>query len=95
MGPEYGATMGFSLPMKNNAIYAYDRQGQEARRYGKRIPEAAGLFVTEDSPEPVFTHTLELDMGTVEPCLAGPKRPQDRILLSEMPKVFHKAMKLH
>jgi aconitate hydratase len=51
-----------------------------------------GLFLTEDSPEPLFSETLELDLGTVETNLAGPKRPQDRIPLGQMKKTFRDAI---
>ena len=93
MGPEYGATMGF-FPADEKTMQYMLMTGRDKKHVDmvREYLKMQGLFVTDDSPEPVFTQTLELDMGTVEPCLAGPKRPQDRILLSEMPKVFHKAM---
>ena len=57
-----------------------------------RYTKAQGLFRTDDSPDPIFTDTLELDMSTVEPSLAGPKRPQDRIRLADMKASFEKML---
>ena len=51
-----------------------------------------GLFRDANSPEPEFTDTLELDLGTVVPSLAGPKRPQDRVALTDMKDTFQKAL---
>ena len=55
--------------------------------------KAQGLFRTPDMPDPEFQDSLELDMGTVEPSLAGPKRPQDRILLSKMQETFQEDLR--
>ncbi|MBC7085340.1 MAG: aconitate hydratase AcnA [Methanomethylovorans sp.] len=93
MGPEYGATVAFFPPDEKTMEYLLmtgrdKKQIDMVREYLK----IQGLFVTDESPDPVFTQTLELDMSKVEPCLAGPKRPQDRISLADMPKVFHQAM---
>ncbi len=85
MSPEYGATMGF-FPIDNETLRYLERTGrtpsevQLVERYAKE----QGLFRTDDSPAPVFTSTVELDLSTVEPSLAGPKRPQDRIPLAAM-----------
>ena len=85
MSPEYGATMGF-FPIDDETLRYYERTGrtpsevQLVERYAKE----QGLFRTDDSPAPVFTSVVELDLSTVEPSLAGPKRPQDRIALSAM-----------
>ena len=51
-----------------------------------------GLFHTQDSPDPVYSDTLELDLATVEPSLAGPRRPQDRIALSKVKQSFDEAL---
>ena len=67
---------------------ARDQQVQLVERYAKE----QGLFRTDDGPTPVFTKTLSLDLGTVEPSLAGPKRPQDRVPLKAMKQAFHKAL---
>ncbi len=89
MAPEYGATCG---------IFPVDDVTLEYMRFTGRSPERValteaymkeqGLFHTADSPEAVYSDTLELDLGSVEPSLAGPKRPQDRIRLSEVKSSF-------
>ncbi len=85
MAPEYGATMGF-FPVDAGTLQYLRETGraddhiQRVERYCKE----QGLFRTDDTPDPIFTDTLELDLSTVEPALAGPKRPQDRINLSQM-----------
>ncbi|MEK6544820.1 MAG: aconitate hydratase AcnA, partial [Elusimicrobiota bacterium] len=92
MAPEYGATMGF-FPVDANTL-AYLRQtGRVAKSidFIERYLKAQGLFRTTATPDPVFNDTLTLDLGTVQPCLAGPKRPQDRVLLSDAPKAFWSA----
>ena len=58
----------------------------------ERYCKEQGLFRTDATPDPVFTDTLELDLATVEPSLAGPKRPQDRVPLSQMKDAFRKAL---
>ncbi|MBX7074526.1 MAG: aconitate hydratase AcnA [Pirellulales bacterium] len=93
MAPEYGATMGF-FPIDAHTI-AYlkqtgrtDAEAMLVERYAKE----QGLFRTDDAPAPSFTSTLSLDLGTVEPSLAGPKRPQDRVPLADMQDAFRKAL---
>ena len=65
--------------------------GRDADRIAlvKAYAQAQGLWRDASAPEPVFTDTLELDMGSIEPSLAGPKRPQDRVLLSEVDDQFN------
>jgi aconitate hydratase len=92
MAPEYGATCGF-FPVDDETLRYLRRTGRTAQaalveRYGKE----QGLFRTEGSKEPVFSDTLALDMGTVEPSLAGPKRPQDRVALAQMKSQFAAAL---
>jgi aconitate hydratase A / 2-methylisocitrate dehydratase len=93
MAPEYGATCGF-FPVDEETLRYLRRTGRSevdvdlVERYCKE----QGLFRTADSPEPVFTDTLELDLATVEPSLAGPKRPQDRIALADMKQAFRAAL---
>ncbi len=58
----------------------------------ERYSKEQGLFRTAATPDPVFTDTLELDLATVEPSLAGPKRPQDRVALAAMKESFRKAL---
>ena len=82
MAPEYGATCGF-FPV-DQVTLAYMRQtGRDEDRIQlvEDYLKAQGMFRESDTPDPVFTDTLELDLSTVEPSLAGPKRPQDRVSL--------------
>jgi aconitate hydratase len=89
MAPEYGATMGF-FPVDNQTIDYLKMTGRPAELIDlvERYTKEQGLFRSADSPHPQYTDTIELDMGSVQPCLAGPKRPQDRILLADMKKSF-------
>jgi aconitate hydratase len=89
MAPEYGATIGF---------FPIDHQTLDYLRLSNRSPEqialveayakAQGLFLTQDSTDPEYSDTLELDLGAVVPSMAGPKRPQDRINLPDVKKNF-------
>jgi aconitate hydratase len=93
MAPEYGATMGF-FPVDDEAL-AYLRLSGRSEAQVKLVEEyckAQGLFRTKDAPTPRFTDTLELDLATVVPSLAGPARPQDRIELTASKKSFRKAL---
>lgn len=85
MSPEYGATMGF-FPVDDETLRYLAGTGrpEELIDLVERYCKEQGLFRTDNTPDPVFTDTLELDMSTVQPSLAGPKRPQDRISLSAM-----------
>ncbi len=85
MSPEYGATMGF-FPVDYETLryLASTGRNQELIDLVERYCKEQGLFHTNDTPDLVFTETLELDMSSVRPSLAGPKRPQDRIDLSDM-----------
>ncbi len=93
MAPEYGATMGF-FPMDAEAMDYMRRSGRspEHVQLVESYLKVQGLFRTPDSPDPIFTDTLELDLSTVEPSLAGPKRPQDRITVPAMAEAFHKSL---
>src|SRR3954465_15062435 len=90
MAPEYGATCGF-FPVDQRTIDYLELTGRDAERIAlvKAYAQAQGLWRDASSPEPVFTDTLELDMSSIEPSLAGPKRPQDRVLLSEIDDQFN------
>jgi len=82
MSPEYGATIGF-FPVDDQTL-AYLRltgRSEENVKLVEAYTKSQGLFRTADAPEPIFTDTLELDLGAVEPSLAGPRRPQDKISL--------------
>jgi aconitate hydratase len=92
MAPEYGATCGF-FPADDETLRYLRRTGRAAdadlvERYAKE----QGLFRTDGTGEPVFTDTLSLDLGDVEPSLAGPKRPQDRVPLTAMKTAFRQAL---
>jgi aconitate hydratase len=92
MAPEYGATMGF-FPIDENALSYMRSTGRaEAAALTEVYAKAQGLFRTNKTPDPVFTDTLELDLGTVEPSVAGPKRPQDRVPLTQVKKTFSAAL---
>ncbi len=90
MAPEYGATCGF-FPIDQRTIDYLELTGREPERIAlvKAYCEAQGLWRDAAAPEPLFTDTLELDMSSIEPSLAGPKRPQDRVLLSEVDDQFN------
>ncbi|OUM90344.1 MAG: aconitate hydratase 1 [Bacillus thermozeamaize] len=93
MAPEYGATMGF-FPVDEETLRYLRETGrsEELVQTVERYTKEQGLFRTDETPDPVFTDTLELDLSTVEPSLAGPKRPQDRVRLSEMKQSFRVAL---
>ena len=83
MAPEYGATTGF-FPVDDETLRYLRLSGRSEALVDRvaRYSRAQGLFRTDDTPDPVFTDVLELDMATVVPSLAGPKRPQDRVPLA-------------
>lgn len=89
MAPEYGATCGF-FPIDSHTLEYLKLTGrsEEQIRLVEDYCREQMLFRTSDSPEPDFTDTLELDISQVEPSLAGPKRPQDRVALSNMKQEF-------
>ena len=85
MAPEYGATCGF-FPVDQTTLEYLKLSGRQDShvRDVKRFLSAQGLFYTDSSPTPKFTSEIELDLGSVETSLSGPKRPQDRVSLSDM-----------
>ncbi|BCW87367.1 Aconitate hydratase A [Alphaproteobacteria bacterium SO-S41] len=89
MAPEYGATCGF-FPIDDETIRFLKASGRAKARVDlvAAYAKAQGLFRTTKSVDPVFTDTLELDLSTVEPSLAGPKRPQDRLALKDVATSF-------
>jgi aconitate hydratase len=93
MSPEYGATMGF-FPVDEETLrfLAGTGRSEELIEMVARYTQEQGLFRTDDAPDPEYTAVLELDMSTVEPSLAGPKRPADRIALADMKQEFHRAL---
>lgn len=89
MAPEYGATIGF-FPVDNESLNYMRLTGREESQIAlvEAYYKAQDMFRTDATPDPVFTEVLELDLSTVVPSLAGPKRPQDRIELTEMKQAF-------
>jgi len=90
MAPEYGATIGF-FPVDDETLNYMRRTGRTDAEVDlvECYYKAQGLFRTESSPEPRFTSQLKLDISTIEVSLAGPKRPQDRIALTDMKSHWH------
>jgi aconitate hydratase len=90
MAPEYGATCGF-FPIDERTIDYLRLTGRDEHRIAlvRAYAQAQGLWRDASSSEPLFTDTLELDMSSIEPSLAGPKRPQDRVLLSDVDDQFN------
>jgi aconitate hydratase len=93
MGPEYGATCGF-FPVDTETLDYLTVTGRKADRIAlvEAYSKAQGLFATPQTADPVFTDTLELDLGTVKPSMAGPKRPEGRVDLSAVKAGFAAAM---
>ncbi len=89
MAPEYGATCGF-FPVDQQTIDYLKLTGRDPEliELVQAYTQAQGLWRDDKAPEPIFTTTLELDLSHVEACLAGPKRPQDRVALSQVPTAF-------
>ena len=89
MSPEYGATMGF-FPVDEETLRYLRGTGRDRKlvELVETYTKNQGLFRTDDTPDPVYNDLLELDLSTVEPSLAGPSRPQDRVGLREMKKSF-------
>ncbi|MEO1288201.1 MAG: aconitate hydratase AcnA, partial [Chloroflexota bacterium] len=88
--PEYGATMGF-FPIDDEVLSYMRRTGRDEAQIElvERYSKEQGLFRTDATPDPRFNDTLELDLSTVEPSVAGPLRPQDRILLKDLKSKFN------
>ncbi|MCB1173018.1 MAG: aconitate hydratase AcnA [Leptospiraceae bacterium] len=93
MAPEYGATCGF-FPVDQETLRYMQATGRDAKQIAlvEAYYKAQGLFHTASTPDPVFSDTLELDIGTIEPALSGPKRPQDRINLKDMHSEWQKIL---
>ncbi len=93
MAPEYGATIGF-FPIDAETLHYLRATGrpEELVTLVERYSKEQGLFRTDDTPAPEFSDTLELNLGDVEPSLAGPKRPQDRVPLDRMKAAFRQAL---
>jgi aconitate hydratase len=93
MAPEYGATMGF-FPVDNEtlAYLRFTARGHEQIALVEAYCKEQQLFRTDETPEPLFSDKLELDLGSVEPTVAGPKRPQDRVSLKNAKSSFTKVV---
>ena len=93
MAPEYGATMGF-FPVDDETLKYLRLSGRSDEQVAlvEAYTKAQGLFRTDSTPDPVFTDTLELDLSTVVPSLAGPKRPQDRVPLTQSKAMYREAL---
>ncbi len=93
MAPEYGATMGF-FPVDDVTLQYLRQTGRSAQQVElvERYSKEQGLFRSDDGPALSYTKTLGLDLSTVEPSLAGPKRPQDRIALTDMKRAFRQSL---
>ncbi len=93
MAPEYGATMGF-FPVDNETLNYLRFTGRSKKQVElvEHYCKEQGLFYTPESPEPVFSDVLELDLNTVEPSLAGPKRPQDRVPLANAKTAYRQSL---
>jgi len=93
MAPEYGATCGF-FPVDAETIRFLKFTSRDADRIAlvEAYAKAQGMWRDDTTPDPEFTDTLELDISTVEPSISGPKRPQDRIPLSDAAPAFQKAL---
>ena len=95
MAPEYGATCGY-FPIDDETCRYLEFSGRDKDRIElvRQYAKAQGMWREEGSADPIFTDTLELDMSTVEPSIAGPKRPQDRVILSTAAAEFKKHLEV-
>ncbi len=93
MAPEYGATMGF-FPVDDETLKYLRLSGRSEQHVAlvEAYTKAQGLFRTDATPDPVFTDSIELDLGTVVPSLAGPRRPQDRVPLSKAAAMYKESL---
>ncbi len=94
MAPEYGATMGF-FPVDQESLNYMRLTGRSEEQIAlvEAYYKAQDMFLTENSPEPEYSDVVELDLATVVPSLAGPKRPQDRVELTAMKQTFNEAVR--
>ena len=91
MAPEYGATCGiFPIDVETLTYLRLTGRSEEQIALVEAYAKAQGMWWTQDAPEAEYTDVLTLDLATIQPSLAGPKRPQDRVLLSKMKEVYRK-----
>lgn len=93
MAPEYGATCGF-FPIDSITLDYLRLTGRDDQTIAlvEAYAKTQGLWHDERSLDPLFTETIELDLNIIEPCVAGPKRPQDRVVLTQVPQTFDKLL---
>ncbi len=93
MAPEYGATCGF-FPIDQQTLDYLQLTARDEQTIAlvKGYAKAQGLWRDSSTPDPIFTDTVELDLSSVEPSLAGPKRPQDRVVLRDISQAFDKTL---
>ena len=93
MAPEYGATVGY-FPIDDETLRYLTLTGRDPHliKLVETYAKEQGMFRTDQSPDPMFTDTLELDLASVVPSISGPRRPQDRIALTESKKAFKEAL---
>jgi aconitate hydratase len=93
MAPEYGATCGF-FPIDEQTLDYLRLTGRDAQNVAlvQAYAQAQGMWRTDDTPDPIFTDTVELNLASIEPSLAGPKRPQDRVNLTELMPALDKML---
>jgi aconitate hydratase len=89
MAPEYGATIGF-FPVDDETLRYYRLTGRDSKHvdFIGEYHKALGMYYTPDAPEPVYSEIVELDLSSVEPSVAGPKRPQDRVPIRSLREAF-------
>jgi aconitate hydratase len=93
MAPEYGSTCGiFPIDAETIRFIRFSGRSEERAALVEAYAKAQGMFRTDQTPDPVFSDTLELDLSTVVPSLAGPRRPQDRVALSDVKKAWAGAL---
>ena len=93
MAPEYGATVGY-FPVDDETLNYLRNTGRPAElvQIVEHYCKEQGLFRTDETPDPEFTDTIELDLGDVVPCVSGPKRPQDRVALGSVKKYWYEML---
>ncbi|HMJ10493.1 MAG TPA: aconitate hydratase AcnA, partial [Polyangiaceae bacterium] len=93
MSPEFGATCAI-FPIDEETLNYMRLTGRSAERVAltEAYAKAQGLFRTDKTPDPVYSDTLELDLASIEPTIAGPRRPQDKVLLKDVKAAWHKVL---
>jgi len=93
MAPEYGATMGFfPVDAESLAYLRFTARSEDRVRLVEAYTKEQGIFRTDQTPDPVFSDKVELDLGKVVPTMAGPKRPQDSVPLTQAKTSFEKSL---